>query len=157
MRVFLFLTLFLITNTLYSQCFDLLSNKLDSIDIIPYVLYDKVVFQVKSGQTTYVKLNDVSYKTKLAFLFQSKDLGDTLKVSLITLNSHVLTKKIITKDDYMFRYQPMKKTENYFLMIETKQVLDEEKRVIKGCYGIAILERVTKKPFKSLQKIEWKY
>ena len=64
------------------------------------------------------------------------DLGDTLKVSLITLNRHVLTKKLITKDDYMLRYQPMKKTENYFLMIETKQVLDEEKRAIKDNFFI---------------------
>ena len=157
MRVFLFFTFFLITNSAFSQCFDLLSNKLDSTDIIPYILYDKVVFEVTSGKTSYVKLLDVKYKTKLAFLFQSKDLGDTLKVSLVTLNRKVLASKLITRDDFYLRYQPMNRTENYFLIVETKPVLDEEKKPIKGCYGIAILERVTKKPFKSLQKIEWKY
>lgn len=157
MRVFL-LTLFLfISNLSFSQCFQLLSDKLDSMEILPYILYDKVVSHVKSGTVTYIRLNDVSYKTKLAFVFQSEDLGDTLKVKLITLNRKVLSKKNITKDDCIFRYEPMKKTENYFLMIETKPVLNEDNKAIMGCYGIAILERVTKKPFKSLQKIEWKY
>jgi len=154
---FFFIFIFLsITQVVKSQCHNLLSQKLDSIDMIPYVMYDKAVFSVKSGITSYVKLSDVSYKTKLAFLIQSQDLGDTLKVSLITLNRQVLAKKLITRDDYILRYQPMKKTENYFLMIETKLVLDDEKKPIKGCYAIAILERVSKKPFKSIQKIEWK-
>ena len=157
MRVFLFLTLFLITNTLYSQCFELLSNKLDSIDIIPYALYDRVVYDVESGKSFYVKISDVSYKTKLAFLFQSENLGDSLEISLITLNWKVLAKKIITKDDFILRYEPMKKSENYYLMIKTKKTLNEIGEIISGCVGIAILERVTRKPFRSIQKIEWKY
>ena len=157
MRVFLFLILFLVTNTLYSQCFELLSNKLDSIDIIPYALYDRVVYDVESGKSFYVKISDVSYKTKLAFLFQSENLGDSLDVSLITLNWKVLTKKIITKDDFILRYEPVKKSENYYLMIKSKPILNEIGKPISGCVGIAILERVTRKPFKSIQKIEWKY
>jgi hypothetical protein len=126
------------------------------MEILPYVLYDKVVYHVKSGTVTYIKISDVSYKKKLAFVFQSENLGDTLKVKLITLNRKVLTKKNITKDDCIMRYEPMKKTENYFLMIESKPILDENNKPIMGCYGIAILERVTKKPFKSVQKIQWK-
>jgi hypothetical protein len=156
MRVFLFLTLFLITNTLYSQCFELLSNKLDSIDIIPYALYDRVVYDVESGKSFYVKISDVSYKTKLAFLFQSENLGDSLDVSLITLNWKVLAKKIITKDDFILRYEPVKKSENYYLMIKSKPILNDIGKPISGCVGIAILERVTRKPFRSIQKIEWK-
>ena len=157
MRVFLFLILFLITNTSYSQCFELLSNKLDSIDIIPYALYDRVVYDVESGKSFYVKISDVSYKTKLAFLFQSENLGDSLDISLITLNWKVLAKKIITKDDFILRYEPVKKSENYYLMIKSKPILNDIGKPISGCVGIAILERVTRKPFRSIQKIEWKY
>lgn len=156
MRVFL-LTLFLfISNLSFSQCFQLLANKLDSIDIIPYALYDKLMYNVQSGKSFYVKISDVSYKTKLAFLFQSENLGDSLDVSLITLNWKVLSKKIITKDDFILRYEPMKKSENYFLVIKSKPILNDVGKPISGCIGIAILERVTKKPFKSIQKIEWK-
>lgn len=156
MRVFL-LTLFLfISNLSFSQCFQLLANKLDSIEFLPYILYDKLVYDVKSGKSFYVKISDVSYKTKLAFLFQSENLGDSLDVSLITLNWKVLSNKIITKDDFILRYEPMKKSENYFLVIKSKPILNDVGKPISGCVGIAILERVTKKPFKSIQKIEWK-
>jgi hypothetical protein len=156
MRVFL-LTLFLfISNLSFSQCFQLLANKLDSIDIIPYALYDKLMYDVESGKSFYVKISDVSYKTKLAFLFQSENLGDSLDVSLITLNWKVLSKKIITKDDFILRYEPMKKSENYFLVIKSKPILNDVGKPISGCIGIAILERLTKRPFKQIQKIEWK-
>ena len=157
MRVFL-LTLFLfISNLSFSQCFQLLANKLDSIDIIPYALYDKLMYDdVKSGESLHVIISDVSYKTKLAFLFQSENLGDSLDVSLITLNWKVLSKKIITKDDFILRYEPMKKSENYFLVIKSKPILNDVGKPISGCIGIAILERLTKRPFKQIQKIEWK-
>jgi hypothetical protein len=156
MRVFL-LTLFLfISNLSFSQCFELLANKLDSMEILPYILYDKLMYDVESGKSFYVKVSDVSYKTKLAFLFQSENLGDSLDVSLITLNWKVLSNKIITKDDFILRYEPMKKSENYFLVIKSKPILNDVGKPISGCIGIAILERVTKKPFKSIQKIEWK-
>jgi hypothetical protein len=126
------------------------------MEILPYILYDKLVYDVQSGKSFYVKISDISYKTKLAFLFQSENLGDSLDVSLITLNWKVLSKKIITKDDFIIRYEPMKKSENYFLVIKSKPILDDFGKPISGCIGIAILERVTKKPFKSIQKIEWK-
>jgi hypothetical protein len=156
MRVFLLIFFLFISNLSFSQCFQLLANKLDSIDIIPYALYDKLMYDVESGKSFYVKISDVSYKTKLAFLFQSENLGDSLDVSLITLNWKVLSKKIITKDDFILRYEPMKKSENYFLVIKSKPILNDVGKPISGCIGIAILERVTKKPFKSIQKIEWK-
>jgi hypothetical protein len=156
MRVFLLLFFLFISNLSFSQCFQLLANKLDSVEILPYILYDKLMYDVKSGKSFYVKISDVSYKTKLAFLFQSENLGDSLDVSLITLNWKVLSKKIITKDDFILRYEPMKKSENYFLVIKSKPILNDVGKPISGCLGIAILERVTKKPFKSIQKIEWK-
>jgi len=153
MRIYLFIICFFTLHPTFSQCHDLLSTKLENIEMIPYALYDKVVFQMKPGQTSYVKLNNVSYKTKLAFLFQSKDLGDTMRVSLITLNRKLLATKLITNDDCILRYQPVRKTENYFLKIESKSNSDS---INIGCCGIAILERVIKKPFKSIQKIDWK-
>lgn len=156
MRVFLLLFFLFISNLSFSQCFQLIANKLDSMEILPYILYDKLVYDVQSGKSFYVKISDISYKTKLAFLFQSENLGDSLDVSLITLNWKVLSKKIITKDDFIIRYEPMKKSENYFLVIKSKPILDDFGKPISGCIGIAILERVTKKPFKSIQKIEWK-
>lgn len=156
MRVFLFLILFSISNISYSQCFELLSEKLNNLDILPYVLYNKIVYESTSGKTFYIKLDDLAFRTKLIFILQSNNLGDSLDVSLVTLNNKILNSKIITKQDCTLRCDPLNKTENYFLIVKSKPVLDEFKRPISGCLGIAILERVKKRPFKKIQKIDWK-
>jgi hypothetical protein len=156
MRVFLFLMLFLITNTLHSQCFELLSKRLDSIENIPYGLHEKSVYDVPSGKTINLKISHVEYKSKFAFLFQWHDLGDTMYVTLMTLNKKILVRKTITKNDCILRYEPFKKSENYFLIVTTEVKLDEYQKPLTGCLGVAILERLTKRPFKKIQKIEWK-
>jgi hypothetical protein len=156
MRVFLFLILFFISNISFSQCFELLSVKLDSTENVPYGLHGKAVYSIPSGRTISLKVNDVKYKSKLAFLFQWYDLGDTIDVSLITLNWKILTKKTLTKNDCILRYEPFKKSENYFLIVTTRVKLGDNKKPLTGCLGMAILERLTKRPFKQIQKIEWK-
>ena len=156
MRVFLFLILFFISNISFSQCFELLSVKLDSTENVPYGLHEKAVYSIPSGKTISLKVNDVKYKSKLAFLFQWCDLGDTIDVSLITLNWKILAKKTLTKNDCILRYEPFKKSENYFLIVTTRVKLDDNKKPLTGCLGMAILERLTKRPFKQIQKIEWK-
>ena len=117
MRVFLFLILFSISNISYSQCFELLSEKLNNLDILPYVLYNKIVYESTSGKTLYIKLDDLAFRTKLIFILQSNNLGDSLDVSLVTLNNKILNSKIITKKDCTLRCDPLKKTENYFLIV----------------------------------------
>jgi len=156
MRVFLFLILFFISNISFSQCFELLSVKLDSTENVPYGLHGKAVYSIPSGRTISLKVNDVKYKSKLAFLFQWYDLGDTIDVSLITLNWKILAKKTLTKNDCILRYEPFKKSENYFLIVTTRVKLGDNKKPLTGCLGMAILERLTKRPFKQIQKIEWK-
>ena len=145
-----------IFNLVHSQCYELLSNKLDSMDIIPYGLREKSVYNIPSGKTISLKILDVKYKSKFAFLFQWHDLGDTMDVTLITLNWKVLARKTITKDDYILRYEPFKKSENYFLIVTTKVKLDSNKKPLTGCLGMAVLERLVKRPFKQIQKIGWK-
>ena len=145
-----------IFNLAHSQCFELLYNKLDSIDIIPYSLVDKFVYGIQSGRTISIKLSDVKYKHKFGFIFQSKDLGDTIDVYLLTLNRKLLAHKVITNGDYFLRCEPVKKSENYFLIISTKQKLGTDKRPITGCLGLIILERVRSKTFGKVQKIKWK-
>jgi len=139
-----------------SQCFELLSEKLDSIEDVPYGLYEKSVYDIPSGKSISLKIYDVKYKSKFVFLFQWYDLGDTIDVTLITLNWKVLSRKTLTKNDYILRYEPFKKSEDYFLVITTKKKLDDINKPVMGCLGIAILERLTKRPFKKIQKIEWK-
>ena len=156
MRVFLFLMLFLVTNTLYSQCFELLSKRLDSIENIPYGLHEKSVYDVPSGKSISIKIYDVKYKSKFAFLFQWHNLGDTMYVTLMTLNKKILARKTITKNDCILRYEPFRKSENYFLIVTTGVKLDEDKKPLTGCLGMLILERLTKRPFKKIQKIDWK-
>jgi len=145
-----------ILNLAHSQCYELLSDKLDSMDIIPYSLHEKSVYGVTSGKSISLKIRDVKYKSKFAFLFQWHDLGDTMDVTLITLNWKVLARKTITKNDCILRYEPFKKSENYFLIVTTKVKLDSNKKPLTGCLGMAILERLTKRPFKQIQKIDWK-
>ena len=145
-----------IFNLAHSQCYELLSNKLDSMDIIPYGLREKSVYNIPSGKSISLKIRDVKYKSKFAFLFQWHDLGDTMDVTLITLNWKVLARKTITKDDYILRYEPFKKSENYFLIVTTKVKLDSNKKPLTGCLGMAVLERLAKRPFKKIQKIDWK-
>ena len=152
--IFIFFFFFL-THTLFGQCHQLLSDRLYSISDIPYLLVENFVFDVKTGETVAVKIKNVAYKTKLGFIFETHDVGDTLKVSLITLNRKVLASKIITKNDYFFRYEPFRKSDNYFLIIKSKPILDEYNKPKNGCIGIAVVERVKKKAFKKLQKIEW--
>ena len=153
--LFTFILLF-VTHLSNSQCFELLSNKLDSIGNVPYGLHGKGVYSIPSGKTISLKISDVKYKSKLAFLFQWCDLGDTIDVSLITLNWKVLARKNITKNDCILRYEPFKKSENYYLIVTTKVKIDSNKKPLTGCLGMAILERLTKRPFKQIQKIDWK-
>jgi hypothetical protein len=145
-----------ISNLAHSQCYELLSNKLDSTENLPYGLHEKAVYSIPSGKTISLKIRDVKYKSKFAFLFQWHDLGDTMDVTLVTLNWKVLARKTITKNDFILRYEPFKKSENYFLIVTTKVKLDSNKKPLTGCLGMAILERLTKRPFKKIQKIEWK-
>jgi hypothetical protein len=145
-----------ILNLAHSQCYELLSNKLDSSKNLPYGLYEKSVYNIPSGKTFSLKVDNVKYKSKLVFLFQWNDLGDTIDVTLITLNWKVLAKKTLTKNDYILRYEPFKKSEDYYLIVTTKVKLDSNKKPLTGCLGMAILERLTKRPFKQIQKIDWK-
>lgn len=154
--MFLTIVFCLFFGTAHSQCFELLSNKIDSMEIIPYYLHDKLVDEVESGNTVVITISDVEYKSKRFFLFQQSDLGDTLDVALMTLNKKVLARKYITKDDYILRCDPFWKSGNYFLVITTKKKLDDINKPVIGCLGIAILERLTKRPFKKIQKIDWK-
>lgn len=156
MKIFLSIVFCFVFGTANSQCFELLSNKIDSMEIIPYYLIDKLEYTVESGKTIVVTVSSVEYKSKLFFLFQQSDLGDTLDVSLMTLNKKVLARKYITKDDYILRCDPFWKSGNYFLLITTKKKLDDTNQPVIGCLGIAVLERLTKRPFKKIQRIDWK-
>ena len=154
---FIFTILFcFVFGTARSQCFELLSKKLDSTENVPYGLQEKSVYNIKSGKSISLKIYDVKYKSKFIFLFQWHNLGDTIDVSLITLNWKLLAKKTLTKDDCILRYEPFKKSEDYFLIITTRVKLDDNKKPLTGCLGMAILERLTKRPFKKIQKIDWK-
>jgi hypothetical protein len=157
MRIVFFFILFFTCLVGQSQCYELLENRLEQTGEIPYSMVDKLVLDVKSGRTISIKVRNVEYKTKLGFIFQSTNIGDTLDVSLITLNRKVLARKKITKDDDFLRYDPFRKSENYFLIVETKAVIDtSNKKPLTGCLGIAVLERVKRKALKKVQKIEWK-
>jgi hypothetical protein len=156
MRFFLFLILFFISNISFSQCFELLSNKLDSTKNIPYGLHEKSVYDIPSGKSISLKIYDVKYKSKFVFLFQWYDLGDTIDVTLITLNWKVLARKTLTKNDCILRYEPFKKSENYYLIVTTKVKLDSNKKPLTGCLGMVVLERLAKRPLKKIQKIDWK-
>jgi hypothetical protein len=149
-----------ITNDDYSlryDCYELIEKKLNSLDEIPYSMVDKFVFDIKSGKTISIRLDDVKYKTKLGFIFQSKDLGDTLHVYLLTLNKKILVSKKVTNDDYFLRYDPFRKSEDYFLVIQTKEKLDADSIAMTGCLGLVIVERVKKKGFRPMQKIRWEF
>jgi hypothetical protein len=135
-----------------SQCFNLLSERLDSLQKIPYAYVDKKVWGVESGQNFSIKIADVKYKSKLAFLFQVFGVGDTLEVTLKTLNQKVLSKKKLTNKDCILRYDPFKKSENYFIIVK----IQPNKEKLKGCIGLVIMQRVTTKSFQKVQKINWK-
>jgi len=153
MKFCLFSLLFLISNLVCGQCFDILSTKLDNLEVIPYSLVDKRVYDVESGKTYTVKISDVQFKTKLAFLIQTHGIADSIDVTLITLNWKVLSRKIVKNGDCILRCDPFKKSENYFLLIK----IPPTKEVQKGCLGLLILKRETKRAFKKVQKIEWKF
>jgi len=141
------------SNLVYGQCFDALSKKLDNIEAIPYSLFDKKVYEVESGKTYTVTISDVQFKTKFLFLIQTDGIPDSIDVTLSTLNWKVLAKKTFKNDDFILRCEPFKKSENYFLLIK----IPPTKEVQKGCLGLLILKRETKRAFKKLQKIEWKF
>lgn len=155
MKVLFFLILFFISYIGHTQCYELVDHSLENIGDIPYAMVDKFVFDVKSGKSVIIKIRNVEYKSKLGFLLLSNNLGDTIDVSLLTLNRKVLTRKRITNSDYFLRYEPFRKSENYFLSIQTKTLLDSNKRVLSGCLAVVVLERVKKKAFVPLQKIKW--
>jgi len=153
MKFILFVLFFLISDLVQSQCFDILSKRLENLETIPYSLVDKRVYDIESGKTYSVKISNVQFKTKLGFLIQTNGVTDSIDVTLTTLNRKVLARKIIKNDDCILRYEPFKKSENYFLLIKVPSSKDKQ----KGCLGLLILERVTKKPFKRIQKIRWKF
>jgi len=126
---------------------------LEDLENIPYSLVDKIVYDVESGKTYSVKISNVQFKTKLGFLIQTYGIDDSIDVTLTTLNRKVLSRKIIKNDDCILRYEPFKKSENYFLLI--KIPFSKEKQ--KGCLGLLIMERITKRPFSKVQKIKWKF
>jgi len=136
-----------------SQCFEKINYKLDNMEVIPYSLVDKKVYDVESGKTYTVKISDVKFKTKFLFLIQTHGIADSIDVTLRTLNWKVLARKIIKNDDFILRCEPFKKSENYFLLIK----IPPTKEVQKGCLGLFILKRETKRGFKKVQKIEWKF
>jgi hypothetical protein len=155
MRLILSILFLFIFSSVKSQCYELLDNRLDNIGDIPYVMVEKFVFDLTPGKTKIVKIKNVAYKTKLGFIFRSYNVGDTMDVSLLTLNRKVLTRRKLTNTDYFLRYEPFRKSEYYFLVIETKPKLDSLNKPVTGCVGLAVVERVKKKTFKKLQKIEW--
>ena len=155
MKLVLTFLLFFISFISKSQCYELIDNRLNSIDDIPYALVERFVIESKSGKQISVKVKNVEYKTKLGFIIKSNNLGDTLDVTLMTLNKKVLAKKKITSTDDFLRHEPFRKSENYFMIIQTKALIDSTKQPVYGCLGIIILERVKKKTFSKVQKIEW--
>lgn len=157
MRIVFFFIFFFISFLGKTQCYESLSNRLENIENIPYAMVEKFFLDVKSGSSVSVKVQNVLYKTKLGFIINSVNLGDTLDVTLITLNRKVLARKKITKDDDFLRHDPFRKSENYFLIIQTSPIIDTSNhKPIYGCIGIAVLERVKKKALKKVQKIDWK-
>jgi len=153
MKFYLFYLFLFISNLGYGQCFDVLSKKLENLETIPYSLVDKIVYDVESGKTYTIKISNVQFKTKLAFLIQTYGIVDSIDVTLITLNWKILSKKTIKNDDCILRYDPFKKSENYFLIIKIPPTKDKQ----KGCLGLLILKRETKRTFGKLQKIKWKF
>lgn len=151
---FLFVFIFLIISEFCkSQCFSQLSSELDKLEKIPYSLMDKRVYDIESGKTYCIKLSRIPYRTKLGFLIQTDGVSDSIDVTLTTLNRKILAKKLITNKDCILRHEPFKKTENYFLLIKIH--FSKEKQ--KGCLGLLILERITKRPLGRVQKIRWKF
>ena len=151
----LIVLLLLLPNTGSSQCFDLLEKKLNTFEKIPYEMVDRFVFDIPSSQPISIKIKDGKYKSKLGFMFQFNNLGDTLYVSLYTLNRKLLASKKITNDDCFLRYEPFIKSENYFLIVHTQKQPAADKQKTTGCLGLAIVERVKRKGLKEVQKITW--
>jgi hypothetical protein len=156
MRVLFLILFLLITSATFSQCNKPISKKIKNLGDIPYVMVNRDIYESKSGEIIYIKISDVYFKSKLKFIFQSNNLGDTLDVSMVAINRRVLVRKKITNEDCEINYQPFPNSGYYFFVIQTKKVLDEENRPIKGCVGLITLERVTKKGFRKLQKVKWK-
>ncbi len=156
MRVLLVILCLLVSRASFSQCEDLISKKIKNFGDIPYGMINRDVYKSKSGEVVYITIPDVYYKSKLRFVFQSQNFGDTLDVSLVAINRRTLVRKKITNDDCVINYEPFNKSGHYFFVIQTKKVLDDEGKPIWGCVGLITLERVTRKPFRKLQKIEWK-
>ena len=156
MRVLFLIVFLLVHYASFSECEKLISNKLKSLGDIPYRKFNKEFFEVKSGDVFNIKLTDVFFKAKHKFLFQSENLGDTLDISLVGINRRILFRKKITNDDCIIDYEPFIKSGNYFFVIQTKKVLDEDSKPIMGCLGLVTFERITYKNFRKLQRIKWK-
>jgi len=157
MRYILFLLLLLLLpKSGSSQCFDLLEKKLKTIGKIPYEMEERYVWNVPSRNSISIKIKDGKYKSKLGFIFQFDNLGDTLYVYLYTLNRKLLAYKEVTNEDCFFRYEPFVKSENYFLIVHMQKQPDAVKEKTSGCLGLAVVERVKRKGLKKVQKIEWK-
>jgi hypothetical protein len=155
MRV-LFLIIFLLVHyASFSQCDVLIRKKSKNLGDIPYVITKKEVYKTKSGQTVNITLSDIFFKAKHRFIFQSENLGDTLDVSLVAINRRTLLQKKITNDDCIIDYEPFIKSGHYFFVIKTKKVLNDENKPIEGCVGMIMLERVTRKNLRKLQRIKW--
>ena len=155
MKLVLTLLLLLILNSANAQCFELLTNKLDSIQSKPYALVKKLEYQIESGKTLIVFLQNVEYRTKFTFLIQQSGLNDTLSVSLLTINRQVLNKKVLTREDPILRCNTLKKSGDYFLLITTKERVDEFNKPLWGCLGIVVLERRTSTRFRRLHSLKW--
>ena len=117
---------------------------------------DVFVYNVPSRESVSIKIRGGKYKSKLGFIFQFDNLGDTLYVYLYTLNRKLLTSKIVTNDDCFLRYEPFIKSENYFLIIHMQKQPAADKQKTAGCLGLAVVERVKRKGLKKVQKITWK-
>ena len=152
----LILLLLLLPNTGSSQCFDLLEKKLNTFEKIPYEMVGRFVFDIPSRKSVSIKINDGKYKSKLGFIFQFNNLGDTLYVSLYTLNRKLLAYKKVTNEDCFLRYEPFIKSENYFLIVHMQKQPTVDKQKTAGCLGLAVVERVKRKGLKKVQRIDWK-
>ena len=64
-----------IFNLAHSQCYELLSNKLDSTENLPYGLREKSVYNIPSGKTISLKIRDVKYKSKFVCGIRSLSLA----------------------------------------------------------------------------------
>ena len=148
MKLFLLLLLF-IPQLTFSQCNESISTKLSEMESIPYLLVDRNTCAFQPGKSFYISIKSIKYNTKYKFIFLLENLTNPVDVSIITLNKQVLKSKKITNEDNSINVI-FKKTETYFLTINTKPEANPE---TIGCIGFATLERTSKRRY---QKLRWK-